>query len=209
MKRIKTSPEVLSERAEKMLHNPTYSESLMYELLKSRFKERIKRQKVFRPYIVDFYLSDRCLVIEVDGEIHKKQKAYDQRRDKILEKRYRLKVLRIEAKDLYLPEQEEEIIRKIKEGIENARGYVRERVQRDRKLAQKRIKAKTKRLNKKLGISEARQKQIDKKLQIPVKVVEPELQEKLLALEARQKEEQAKAEREKAERLKRLYSRTF
>lgn len=43
------------------------------------------RQKPIDEYIVDFYCSELCLAIEVDGSSHVDKEDYDQRRQKRLE----------------------------------------------------------------------------------------------------------------------------
>ena len=53
-----------------------------------------RRQQIIDGFIVDFYCHSVGLVIEVDGEVHENQVAYDAERDAILKARG-LKVLRI------------------------------------------------------------------------------------------------------------------
>ncbi len=53
-----------------------------------------RRQQIIDGFIVDFYCHSVGLVIEVDGEVHESQVAYDAERDAILKARG-LKVLRI------------------------------------------------------------------------------------------------------------------
>ena len=50
-------------------------------------------------FIVDFYSKEASLVLEIDGEIHKKQIAYDQSRDEILRSKG-LRVIRVRNKDV-------------------------------------------------------------------------------------------------------------
>jgi len=45
---------------------------------------KFRRQHIIDRFIVDFYCSKARLVVEVDGEIHKKNREYDQERDSIL-----------------------------------------------------------------------------------------------------------------------------
>jgi very-short-patch-repair endonuclease len=42
------------------------------------------RQCVMLGFVADFYCHEAALVLEVDGEIHHKQQAYDNERDEIL-----------------------------------------------------------------------------------------------------------------------------
>ena len=53
-----------------------------------------RRQQIIDGFIVDFYCHSVGLVIEVDGEVHENQVAYDADRDAILKARG-LKILRI------------------------------------------------------------------------------------------------------------------
>ncbi len=53
-----------------------------------------RRQQIIDGFVVDFYCHSVGLVIEVDGEIHQDQAAYDAKRDAILIARG-LQVLRI------------------------------------------------------------------------------------------------------------------
>ena len=53
-----------------------------------------RRQHIIDGFIVDFYCHSAGLVIEVDGEVHQNQVAYDSKRDGILKARG-LRVLRI------------------------------------------------------------------------------------------------------------------
>ena len=46
-----------------------------------------RRQQVINGYIVDFYCHAAGLVIEVDGDIHSRQKEYDKERDNYLQSR--------------------------------------------------------------------------------------------------------------------------
>ncbi|MCD6334861.1 MAG: DUF559 domain-containing protein, partial [Candidatus Latescibacteria bacterium] len=53
-----------------------------------------RRQQIIDGFIVDFYCHPAGLVVEVDGEIHKQQAAYDAERDRILSARG-LRIVRI------------------------------------------------------------------------------------------------------------------
>ena len=68
---------------------------LWYDFLKT-YPEHIYKQRVFGPYIVDFYCASAKLVIELDGSQHFDGKAmhYDEERTRYLES-YGVEVLRI------------------------------------------------------------------------------------------------------------------
>jgi very-short-patch-repair endonuclease len=90
----------LVERAREMRKNPTPAESKLWNLLKShppfgRSGFRVWRQRPIHHFIVDFYIPQLKLVIEVDGDSHffPDGQAYDQERSRILEG-YDLTVIR-------------------------------------------------------------------------------------------------------------------
>ena len=61
---------------------------LWYEFLR-QFPLHVHRQRVFEPYIVDFYIAEKRLVIELDGTQHFLDggKQYDEKRDEFLKER--------------------------------------------------------------------------------------------------------------------------
>jgi very-short-patch-repair endonuclease len=83
------------EYAREQRKNPTKEEIKMWELLRNR---RFNNLKFYRQYpivisssdngkefyIADFYCHSIRLILEIDGEIHKKQTEYDQARDNSL-----------------------------------------------------------------------------------------------------------------------------
>lgn len=75
---------------------PTLAEDELWKYLKWQFSEfKFNRQKPLDNFIVDFYCKEFGLVIEVDGEVHEKQKERDQERDNLLENKYALTVIRL------------------------------------------------------------------------------------------------------------------
>jgi very-short-patch-repair endonuclease len=60
---------------------------------------RVRRQHVLYPYIVDFYVASRRLVIEIDGAVHDPIDARerDAHRTQQLASLYGVRVLRIDA----------------------------------------------------------------------------------------------------------------
>ncbi|MEI8091577.1 MAG: DUF559 domain-containing protein [bacterium] len=68
--------------ARRMRNKPTPAENKMWqEFLKHRpGGYKFTRQKPIGPFILDFYCSALFLAVEVDGEIHKSRKEYDQER---------------------------------------------------------------------------------------------------------------------------------
>ena len=81
----KVSPEKI-KRAKELRQNMTPAEKILWEHLRAkRFNGlKFRRQQIIEGFIVDFYCHSLRLVIEIDGEIHDKQKQYDTERDQIL-----------------------------------------------------------------------------------------------------------------------------
>ena len=76
----KTSP--ILHHARRMRHEPTKSERLLWKKLRGRQLGgcKFRRQHPIAPYIVDFYCAQTKLIIELDGDIHAYQEAYDAER---------------------------------------------------------------------------------------------------------------------------------
>jgi len=68
--------------AREMRKNPTPAEEKMWhEILKHRpWGYKFTRQKPIWSFIVDFYCANLSLAIELDWEVHKKNKEYDKER---------------------------------------------------------------------------------------------------------------------------------
>jgi very-short-patch-repair endonuclease len=52
------------------------------------------------PYIIDFYFKEVKIAIEIDGGIHDRQIAYDDRRDEFLKKIYGITVIRLKNEEV-------------------------------------------------------------------------------------------------------------
>jgi very-short-patch-repair endonuclease len=77
----------LSKKAKEMRNNPTKAEQMLWERLKNKqLGIKFRQQHIINKFIVDFCSIEKSLVIEVDGEIHEKQKEADAQRSKTLEK---------------------------------------------------------------------------------------------------------------------------
>ncbi|BCA59176.1 endonuclease domain-containing protein [Sphingomonas sp. HMP6] len=81
-----TNKELLA-RAKYMRSNPTPAEARLWYNLRAKRFEAIKfsHQVVIYPYIADFVARSRKFVIEVDGDTHASDGAYDARRTAWLE----------------------------------------------------------------------------------------------------------------------------
>ncbi|MEK7504322.1 MAG: endonuclease domain-containing protein [Patescibacteria group bacterium] len=63
----------------------TLAEKLLWEKLRRKgLGFKFKRQFSVDNYVIDFYCPDRKLAIELDGEIHKQRKEYDEYRTKYI-----------------------------------------------------------------------------------------------------------------------------
>ena len=79
----------LKHEARRMRQQPTLAESILRASLRNRKLDgfRFRRQHAIGRFIVDFYCSDLKLVVEVDGQIHKRRRNEDEPRDKFLAER--------------------------------------------------------------------------------------------------------------------------
>jgi len=88
---------LLVERAHRMRHNLTETESQLWrELSGKRLGFAFKRQVPVDRYIADFLAPAERLVVEVDGPGHSLRRTADARRDRVLQ-RLGYRVLRIDA----------------------------------------------------------------------------------------------------------------
>ncbi len=88
------------EKRRDLRKNMTDSERILWvELKNDKMGHRFRRQFSIGHYIVDFYCPRKKLVIELDGEIHIKQKEYDVVRDKFM-KDFEITVLRFWNDDI-------------------------------------------------------------------------------------------------------------
>jgi very-short-patch-repair endonuclease len=67
------------EKATALRKNMTLPELILWKKLKDRklFKTKFRRQHPIDIFIVDFYCHEHKLAVEIDGEIHMNNKAYD------------------------------------------------------------------------------------------------------------------------------------
>lgn len=93
--------------------NSTPEEILLWELLRNRkLGYKFRRQHSIDYYVVDFYCHEKLLVIELDGNHHKRTHMYDVAKDRYLAG-YGITCLRFWNKDIRThPEQ---VIQKIKQ----------------------------------------------------------------------------------------------
>jgi len=87
--------------AKQLRHDQTEAEDLLWQALRHNQLDGLhfRRQQIIDGFIVDFYCRAALLVVEVDGDIHLMQQAYDSDRDGALQRRG-LIVLRIKNEDV-------------------------------------------------------------------------------------------------------------
>jgi leucyl-tRNA synthetase len=77
--------EMLKKFARENRQPLTETEDILWQELRNRKLDiKFRRQHPIGPYIADFISLEKQLIIEVDGEIHEKQKEYDQSRTELL-----------------------------------------------------------------------------------------------------------------------------
>jgi very-short-patch-repair endonuclease len=106
---------ILSERRKKLRKNQTEAEEKLWWYLKDkRLGVKFRRQHSIGGYILDFICKEKKLIIEIDGEIHKKKEnmEYDAVRDKYFEE-LSYKVLR------FTNDEVENDVRKVVGEIQN------------------------------------------------------------------------------------------
>jgi very-short-patch-repair endonuclease len=79
-------PEI-RQRAKELRRPQTPAEERLWSFLQNRQLDgfKFRRQHPIDQFIADFYCAQTKLIIEIDGEYHKKQKDYDQDRTQWLE----------------------------------------------------------------------------------------------------------------------------
>ena len=84
------------QRAKDLRRAMTDAERMLWERLRgSRLQGlHFRRQQIIDGFIADFYCHAASLVVEVDGDVHGAQAAYDAERDRVLSRRG-LRVLRV------------------------------------------------------------------------------------------------------------------
>ena len=91
------------ERARAMRRRPMLAERVLWRHLRGGQLAGLKfrRQQIIFGFIADFYCDSARLVVELDGEVHGQQTAYDQARDTTLA-RYGTRLLRLSNDEVLL-----------------------------------------------------------------------------------------------------------
>ena len=87
----------LTPCAQHSRRHPTPSERILWEAVRKRqLGVKVRRQVVLANTIVDFYVPEAKLAIEVDGGAHRGREAYDALRDRYLAM-HGVRTLRVKA----------------------------------------------------------------------------------------------------------------
>lgn len=118
---IKT-PKYVIELARQMRCNLTPSEKIMWQHLRNKKIEgnRFRSQHPIYRYILDFYCPCKSLAIEIDGDIHKLRKDYDEYRDEYLQS-VGIKTLRFENSEVH--QNIQKVISKIKDTLNEMNNF--------------------------------------------------------------------------------------
>jgi very-short-patch-repair endonuclease len=88
---------LLAARAQGMRSAPSPGEARLWEALRgSRLGVAFKRQVVLGNFIADFLAPSAKLIVEVDGDFHRRQRAADERREEKL-RAMGFRVVRVKA----------------------------------------------------------------------------------------------------------------
>jgi very-short-patch-repair endonuclease len=93
----------IKSKARELRKSMTEAEEILWKHLRKRQVKgmHFRRQHPYNIYILDFYCFEANIAIEIDGDIHLKQKAYDEERTRFLESSG-LKVVRFKNEDVEL-----------------------------------------------------------------------------------------------------------
>jgi very-short-patch-repair endonuclease len=85
--RIRGTSREIDFIAKQMRNDMTQAELALWERLKSKQLDgfKFRAQHPVGPFILDFYCPAKKLVVELDGDIHARQKEYDRARTEQLE----------------------------------------------------------------------------------------------------------------------------
>jgi very-short-patch-repair endonuclease len=88
MPNVRLIPATLLQRARAMRHDPAPAEAQLWHCVRDRHLGgyKFRRQRPMPPYIADFCCVQLRLVIELDGDSHADQAAYDARHTQRLER---------------------------------------------------------------------------------------------------------------------------
>ncbi|MEA3345439.1 MAG: endonuclease domain-containing protein, partial [Chloroflexota bacterium] len=85
--RIRGTSRAIQERARQLRREMTPAERILWDRLRNRqfLGLKFRRQHPLGRFIADFYCAEHRLVIELDGDIHRDHREYDQVRTEVLQ----------------------------------------------------------------------------------------------------------------------------
>jgi very-short-patch-repair endonuclease len=97
------SSAIMQERARQLRREPTPAEGRLWQHLRGAqlAAYEFRRQYPMGRFIVDFYCPQAKLVIEVDGDTHADQTAYDVERSRWIDEQKRCTVIRFTNSDVH------------------------------------------------------------------------------------------------------------
>ena len=105
----------LREHRKELRKNKTpQEEKLWWYLRRNQLGVKFRSQHSIGGYVVDFYCAEKRLIIEIDGEIHKKTAEYDKVRTLFL-KQFNFEILRFS--NVEIENNIEMVLGKIKEKL--------------------------------------------------------------------------------------------
>ncbi len=76
----------MTEVARTLRHTPTATESMLWQNLRGKQRGyKVRRQQPIGVFVVDFYIPQARLIVEIDGLIHTEQQDKDRERQALLE----------------------------------------------------------------------------------------------------------------------------
>ncbi|MFA4890128.1 MAG: endonuclease domain-containing protein [Candidatus Paceibacterota bacterium] len=119
---IPYNPKLVEEARENRKNKTEAEDKLWNEVLKDRQLKNYKflRQKPLDNFIADFYCAELMLVIEVDGDYHKREKEYDKLRSERLDK-FGIKVIRYSNNEIML--NIKNVINQLEKEIKNQKNF--------------------------------------------------------------------------------------
>lgn len=76
----------MTEVAKTLRHTPTETESMLWQNLRGKQRGyKVRRQQPIGVFVVDFYIPQARLIVEIDGLIHTEQQDKDRERQALLE----------------------------------------------------------------------------------------------------------------------------
>ena len=102
--KLKTPLNVLKKRKCQLIKKPTFTQKKAEEIVKKVagriFRYKVQTERIIRPYILDIYIKNIKIGIEIDGGVHEKQGGYDNKRDQFLWEKHGIRVFRFNNKDI-------------------------------------------------------------------------------------------------------------